>query len=259
VEDLLYVAVSAAGAATFWWRFVRRRGPAARRAELAQDEELEIVLHVAGHAARSRGHELSADHLLFALLQSDPVAAAIRGTGGDVAALEDTVLAALDGGDADGPPREPGRADPAAAAVATALALAKHNRRLATCADLWFALSRAARGLGARLEAAGVDATSVLFALTHGIAERDLPAPQPDEVELLLINDDFSPQELVVEVLRDGLGLPEAEATRLMLKTHHEGQASLGRRPGAHAHQTTRTALARARQRGYPLWIRLVP
>ena len=259
MEELLYAAITAAGAAAFWWRYRRRRGAPRPRGLLPHDEEVEIALHVAAHAARSRGQELSADHVLFALVQSEAVAGAIRGTGGDPARLEDALLAALDPGDEATPSIARGRAEPAAAAVALALAIAQRNRRPASCADLWFALLRTTRGAGDQLERAGVDATAVMFALAHGIAESDLPAPQPDDVELVLVNDDFSPQELVVEVLRDGLGLPEPEATRLMLKTHHEGQASLGRRPRVHAQQTTRAAIARARQRGYPLWIRLVP
>ena len=70
MEELLYVAVTAAGAATFWWRYRRRRGEPRRRALLPHDEEVEIALHVAAHAARSRGQELSADHVLFALVHT---------------------------------------------------------------------------------------------------------------------------------------------------------------------------------------------
>jgi ATP-dependent Clp protease adapter protein ClpS len=270
VDDLLYYAVSAAGAAAFWWRYRRRRsGPRASFAprELS-DEAMEIVMHVAGHEARARSQAILVEHLLLALVQSESVAAAIRSAGGDAEAVEDRVSAALDDAPrATGPLRV---SDAAAAALSMTAGMAAHHGRQATCADLWFALLRPPRG-GELVAAAGVDPTAVLFVLAHGQAEPELAASETrevpaspgqgeiDDVEMVLVNDDFSPQELVVHVLRDQLGLRQEEATRLMLKTHHEGRASLGRYPAAHARKSAAAMIATARSRGYPLWIRLLP
>jgi ATP-dependent Clp protease adapter protein ClpS len=272
VDDLLYYAVSAAGAAVFWWRYRRRRAgshPRLRPHEL-RDEEMEIVMHVAGHEAKARGQSILVEHLLLALVQSESVGGAIRSAGGDAEAVEDRVSAALDAA-----PRAHGPllvSDAAATALSMTAGMAAHHGRPATCADLWFALLRPPRG-GELVAAAGVDPTAVLFVLAHGVAERELAAPtteprelstsrgrdEIDDVELVLVNDDFSPQELVVHVLRDELGLREDEATRLMLKTHNEGRASLGRYPTARARKAAAAMIAVARSRGYPLWIQLLP
>jgi ATP-dependent Clp protease adaptor protein ClpS len=256
VDDLLYFALSAAGAATFWWRY-RRRAGAQRSLPAAQDEELEIALHVAAHEARERGQPLLVEHLLLSLAQSESVSGAIGRAGGDASALEDRVSAALDSVSDRTPARAPRTSDRAAAALAMAAAIARHHGRSVACADLWFALTRPALGVAELVQAAGVDPTAVLFVLAHG--EADGEPPSDGEVELILVNDDFSPQQLVVDVLRDAFGLREDEATRLMLKTHHEGRASLGRHPGPHARRARQTATALARRHGYPLRIRAVP
>jgi ATP-dependent Clp protease adaptor protein ClpS len=273
VDDLLYYAVSAAGAAVFWWRYRRRRAGSHPRLpphEL-RDEEMQIVTHVAGHEARARGQPILVEHLLLALVQSESVAGAIRTAGGDTEAVEDRVSAALDAAPRSSAPVL-ALSEAAAIALSMTAGMAAHHGRQATCADLWFALMRPPHG-GELVAAAGVDPTAVLFVLAHGVAERELAAPatEPrelpaspgqgaiDDVELVLVNDDFSPQELVVRVLRDELGLRDDEATRLMLKTHHEGRASLGRYPSAHARKVVAAIIALARRRGYPLWIRLLP
>ncbi|HKE20361.1 MAG TPA: ATP-dependent Clp protease adaptor ClpS [Kofleriaceae bacterium] len=257
MDDLIYFALSAAGAATFWWRYRRRAGAGPKSLPAAQDEELEIALHVAAHEARARGQPLLPQHLLLSLAQSEPVAGAIRRAGGDAGAVEDRVFAALDAVTDRTPAGALRTSDPAAAALAMAAAIARHHGRAVACADLWFALTRPPLGVAELLDAAGVDPTAVLFVLAHGDADGE---PAADgEVELILVNDDFSPQQLVVEVLRDALGLREDEATRLMLKTHHEGHASLGRHSGAHARRARQSASTLARRQGYPLWIRAVP
>ncbi len=257
MEELLYLAVSAAGVVTFWWR--HRRRAAGRRQLPPHDEEFQVVLHVAAHEARARRQPLRPEHLLLAMVESESVSAAIHSAGGDPSAVEDRVFAALEGA-ADVALLYTLRLDPAAAAIDLASALARHHGRSATPADLWFALMRPGLGLGELVSAAGVDPTAVLFVLTHGAAERAAPdATGGADIELVLVNDDFSPQQLVVEVLREGLGMNEDEAHRLMLAAHSEGRASLGRHPGPRARQAAEATRSRARRHGYPLWIQLIP
>jgi ATP-dependent Clp protease adaptor protein ClpS len=257
MEELLYLAVSAAGMVTLWWRH-RRRAGAGRRRLPPHDEEIEVILHVAAHEARARRQPMRPEHLLLALVESESVSAAIQSSGGEPSAVEDRVFTALEGA-GDEALLYTMRLDPAAAAIELAAALARHHGRSASSADLWFALMRPGLGLSELVSAAGVDPTAVLFVLAHGAAERaGLDATDDAEIELVLVNDDFSPQQLVVEVLREGLGLPEDEAHRLMLAAHSEGRASLGRHPGARARKTAEATRSRARRLGYPLWIQLI-
>jgi len=256
MEELLYLAVSAAGVVTLWWRH-RRRG-AGRKRLPAHDEEIQVILHVAAHEARARRQPMRPEHLLLALVESESVSAAIQSAGGEPSAVEDRVFAALEGA-GDEALLYTIRLDPAAAAVELASALARHHGRSASTADLWFALMRPGLGLAELVSAAGVDPTAVLFVLAHGAAERPASDAIDDaDIELVLVNDDFSPQQLVVEVLCEGLGLPEDEAHRLMLAAHSEGRASLGRHPGERAQKAAEATRSRARRHGYPLWIQLI-
>ncbi|AZV93528.1 ATP-dependent Clp protease adapter ClpS [Kerstersia gyiorum] len=57
------------------------------------------------------------------------------------------------------------------------------------------------------------------------------PAPAEQKVgppplyQVILLNDDYTPMEFVVEVLQKFFGKGMEEATRIMLQVHHEGRA----------------------------------
>lgn len=51
---------------------------------------------------------------------------------------------------------------------------------------------------------------------------------EPKKYKVLLINDDYTPMEFVVEILKRFFHYSEATATQVMLQIHLEGQAVCG-------------------------------
>ncbi|MGE0174814.1 MAG: ATP-dependent Clp protease adapter ClpS [Oligoflexales bacterium] len=63
----------------------------------------------------------------------------------------------------------------------------------------------------------------------HGlIVEEKAEVRPPPMYKVLLINDDYTPMEFVVDVLERIFGKDHATATELMLRVHHEGRAICG-------------------------------
>jgi ATP-dependent Clp protease adaptor protein ClpS len=249
VDGATIFALVAAG---FGALALRRARPRSRlQLESPFDGDAEVAMHVAGHEARSRDQMLSTTHVLYGLIQDEAIAGAIRATGGDVDALEDRVLAALD--------REVTQevADTTRRALATAINIADNagNRRRCGCIDLWAYVARSEHEL---LAAAGIDRVAALFVLYHGA-----PAPAVDvlggDVNVVLRNDDYTTREFVCEVLRDVFSLDEAVAEARMLTTHHEGRAVIGRYRVAEARDKIREVRDRAHAGGHPLWIGIEP
>lgn len=50
----------------------------------------------------------------------------------------------------------------------------------------------------------------------------------PPMYQVVLLNDDYTPMEFVVHVIKKVFGKPEEEAARIMLKVHHEGRGVCG-------------------------------
>ena len=59
------------------------------------------------------------------------------------------------------------------------------------------------------------------------IPEKTKLAP-PSMYQVLLLNDDFTPMDFVVEVLEKFFGMPEGRATQIMLTVHTQGKAVCG-------------------------------
>lgn len=251
VDAFVFYSLLAAAFGAMWWQHARR---VARLPTLASrfDEDSDVALHVSNHAASSRGQELLPIHVLFGLLQDERVAAAVADSGGVVEDIEDRILVALDGSE----PAPEG--DDGTNVIAWAAVMASAQSRMATCTDLWAGLMRQGLSAVELLERDGPSAAEVLFALVHGVAEKDVPLPDTESVEILLINDDISTQELVVEILREVFDLDDEAATARMLEAHTRGQSVISREVGAAARLQIAAARRHARQRGYPLWIRAV-
>ena len=70
--------------------------------------------------------------------------------------------------------------------------------------------------------------------------------------QVIMHNDDFTSMEFVVEILMDIFHKNEPEAERLMLMVHNSGKAAVGAYPYDIAMTKVQTAMARARQEGFP-------
>ncbi len=64
----------------------------------------------------------------------------------------------------------------------------------------------------------------------HGLAVADAKpkVKQPPMYKVILLNDDYTPMDFVVEVLRKFFSLHEEDATRVMLQVHHDGKGVCG-------------------------------
>jgi len=76
---------------------------------------------------------------------------------------------------------------------------------------------------------------------------------KPPLFKVILLNDDYTPMEFVVEVLKAVFHKPHAEATRIMLHVHQNGMGVAGVYPFEVAETRTHTVEELAREAQYPL------
>jgi ATP-dependent Clp protease adaptor protein ClpS len=76
---------------------------------------------------------------------------------------------------------------------------------------------------------------------------------RPNMYRVLLLNDDYTPMEFVVEILKQIFHKPHAEATRIMLHVHQNGMGVAGVYPYEIAETKVRTVEELARESQYPL------
>lgn len=243
---MLYLAMTAASAGAFWWLHLRADRSVRRAAAQAFDDDAGIAVHVARHEAETRRQVPSTAHVLYGLLQVEAVTAAIGGAGGDAAALEDDVLAAMAAG---------GRGE--LEALDATLRRAEHSARGASrriaCADLWAYLGdgRAA----AVLAKAHVDRAAVLFRLAHGAGPPALPGSDRGTALVELRDDPYTTKEFVVTALREGLGLDATEAERIMESVHTTGHGTIGPMAMTTARTAVITMRDLAQRSQFPLWV----
>ena len=76
---------------------------------------------------------------------------------------------------------------------------------------------------------------------------------KPPLYQVVLLNDDFTPMEFVVEVLELVFGMDRQKATRIMLEVHTKGKA----RCGVFTYEIAETKVSKvhdmARREGFPL------
>ena len=247
METVALLAALAAGLGAYMWR---ARRPAPRQLGSSFDDDAEVVLHVAGHEARTRQQPLTAYHVLYGLLQDETVTEAIRKSERDPDVLEDRVLAALDRV----PPGSVQLTDDANEMLAHAAGAAHHHGRKAGCVDLAVHVLHS--------EAAPVlDDTSwvtVMFILVHGRKEPEIGAIAGD-VHVVLRNDDYTTVEFVCDTLQRVFDLDETEAQTRMMTAHSSGRSVIGR----YRLDDARTKIDEARRLshagGHPLWIGVEP
>lgn len=78
---------------------------------------------------------------------------------------------------------------------------------------------------------------------------------EPSHYSVVFHNDDFTPMEFVTLVLMHIFFKSEEDALKLMLKVHHEGQASVGIYSYDIAMTKANSVINLARKNGFPLRI----
>jgi ATP-dependent Clp protease adaptor protein ClpS len=255
VADVGYIAIVVAGFSAYWWRHLRRTRPR-RTLRPLFSPDAEVALHVAAHEASVSRQDVSSLHVLYGLLQDETTTQAIATAGGNPDALEDRVLAALKSPAS----RLIGATDPVAdgqGLIGRAASMARHGDRLASCTDLWAYLGDS---LAARLiDDAKLDRAAVLFALFHGGREPEVTLHGAGDVLVVLRNDHYTTQEFVCQMLRDVFALPDVQANAIMLATHTDGRAVIGRFPVETARAKIGEARALSHAQHFPLWIGVEP
>lgn len=81
----------------------------------------------------------------------------------------------------------------------------------------------------------------------------------PKHYKVIMHNDDFTPMEFVVALLKEVFFKPASEAMSIMLAIHNQGKMVVGVYSYDMAVSMTNKATARAREYGYPLLITYEP
>jgi ATP-dependent Clp protease adaptor protein ClpS len=76
---------------------------------------------------------------------------------------------------------------------------------------------------------------------------------EPELFQVVLLNDDYTTMEFVVEVLESIFNKPPAEAYRIMMQVHTQGRGACGVYPFEIAETKVATVEDRARENGFPL------
>ena len=76
---------------------------------------------------------------------------------------------------------------------------------------------------------------------------------------MLLLNDDYTTMDFVVEILENVFNKAPAEAYRIMMAVHTQGQGLCGVYPFEVAETKVATVVDRARESGFPLRAAMEP
>ena len=76
---------------------------------------------------------------------------------------------------------------------------------------------------------------------------------KPELYKVLLLNDDYTTMDFVVEVLESIFNKQPAEAFRIMMAVHTQGKGLCGVYPHEVAETKVATVIERARESGFPL------
>jgi ATP-dependent Clp protease adaptor protein ClpS len=82
---------------------------------------------------------------------------------------------------------------------------------------------------------------------------------KPELFKVLLLNDDYTTMDFVVEVLESVFNKAPAEAYRIMMAVHHQGQGLCGVYPFEVAETKVATVVDLARNNGFPLRAAMEP
>jgi ATP-dependent Clp protease adaptor protein ClpS len=82
---------------------------------------------------------------------------------------------------------------------------------------------------------------------------------KPELFKVLLLNDDYTTMDFVVEVLESIFNKAPAEAFRIMMAVHTQGKGLCGVYPHEVAETKVETVMERARENGFPLRAAMEP
>ncbi len=85
------------------------------------------------------------------------------------------------------------------------------------------------------------------------LAAEKIKQKLPPLYKILLLNDDFTPMEFVIEVLKLFFSMNQEQATRVMLKVHTEGVGVCGVYPSDIASTKVKQVIEFARKNEHPL------
>ncbi len=108
-------------------------------------------------------------------------------------------------------------------------------------------------GLTARINGRGDGADQGGDAATERRTRTKAKTKRPPMYKVILLNDDYTPMEFVVDLLKTVFHKPHAEATRIMLYVHQNGMGVAGVYPYEIAETKVRAVEEMAREAEYPL------
>ena len=82
---------------------------------------------------------------------------------------------------------------------------------------------------------------------------------KPELYKVLLLNDDYTTMDFVVEVLESIFNKQPAEACRIMMMVHTQGKGLCGVYPHEIAETKVEAVVSRAREQGFPLKAAMEP
>lgn len=85
------------------------------------------------------------------------------------------------------------------------------------------------------------------------LTQEKIKRKSPPMYKILLLNDDFTPMEFVIEVLKIFFSMNQEQATRIMLKVHTEGIGVCGVYPSDIANTKVSQVVEFARRNQHPL------
>lgn len=85
------------------------------------------------------------------------------------------------------------------------------------------------------------------------LAQEKIEQKPPSMYKILLLNDDFTPMEFVIEVLKNFFSMNQEQATRIMLEVHMEGVGVCGIYPSDIASTKVSQVIEFARKNQHPL------
>jgi ATP-dependent Clp protease ATP-binding subunit ClpA len=237
---------------------------------LAFSQHLSQSLERAAAFAERIPEDVTAAHLLLALADDPDAAPVMQACNVDLEQLRRAILASMPAAGSAQLPDEKGprfsqgfQADLQRASVQVQSA----GRNEINGADVLIAmLAGPAAGF---LQAQGMTRYDATTFISHGITKNEQTAPRSagevaaqassggsadsPMLNVRLLNDEFTPMEFVVHVLKEVFGLEQDDAIRVMLQTHHQGMGACGTYPREEALAKAAKVMDLARQHQHPL------